>query len=275
MYRFAWFTKDFRLVEPTIEAAKRISSSGMKMSTFRHEVFSMLQRQEIDACVSLIKFIQGFGIQPDNKMKKIVIRELNHADICPDFAHESLMLLSDPQDIPDLEENYLRVIKLCENFGCIDLAENTFDHFKDPTPELKKLMALIYIHAGRIDKAMERDLLEYVNPADKSSFLALFKGAQNPEDALMFLETARIILPIDEYYSLKSQLMIKFNMHEELDKVFDSIKKNAKYFRRFTFESLLYFYASKNDEEKLSFLESLKLQLQKVEKKKKNAVKQI
>jgi hypothetical protein len=172
--------------------------------------------------------------------------------------------LNNPQDIPRLDMLYCKVIRICSRQRKWDLAEETFNHFKNPTPELKSDLAQVYLRAGMHKKIQELGLSNYVDYESKHTILAFIKGTQNREEAFMLLDTAKSQFEIEEFYAHKAQLMIRFEMFDELDELFESIKRDELSFGRFLFEDLLKFYqhrALEKDREKMYYFSLLKLRL--------------
>jgi hypothetical protein len=236
----------------------------MKVENFIPEVLGMLDAKKHTSAILLLDYMQKKGIMPTNGMKISIIRKLGYHLNDPEFAHECLMTLNNPQDIPDLDKLYCKVIKICSRQIKWDLAEETFNHFKNPTPELKSALAQVYLRAGMHKKIQERGLSNYVDYEGKHTILAFIKGTQNREEAFMLLDTAKSQFEIEEFYAHKAQLMIRFEMFDELAELFKSIKKDAHLFRRFSFSGLLNFYEQKaleKDLEKVYYLRSLKLRL--------------
>lgn len=270
MFRFAWAKSTIGkgMIPNTLtkRALERISSRGMKVENFIPEVCEFLNTGKPTSAVILLDMMQKSGITPNDEMNIAIINQLGHRLYGAEFAHECLMTLKNPHKIPSLDKLYCKVIRICNRQKKWGLAEEIFNHFENPTPELKSALALVYLQSGMSEKIHEKGLSKFVDYMDKYTCIALIHRAQTPEEALMHLERVRFQFHIEEYYSYKAKVVIRFEMYDELDELFESIKKDSQYFTRFMLNGLLKFYewhALEKDTDKITFLRSLELRLRK------------
>jgi tetratricopeptide (TPR) repeat protein len=244
---------------------KRIKLRGTVIDIYATEMKRLIDERNVEVAQALWKHITE---------KRILLRNHLHLEILNKVLSSGIPSLYNiavynviTHKIPfEVEEELLcKIIHLCGKNKNWNSAKLVFERAKKLTPNLKNALACAYLDAGKIDLVSLEDLK--LNPDKGSLYINLMKYSTamgNYKEALRYLENSKSLLDLETYYSHKTEIMIRFSLFDELDEVFNSIRKDAFSFKKFVLNSLLEHYQNsrKNDhKEKLEFLLSLRNRL--------------